>query len=184
MIPNDRAFNGNPSFEFDGKTFFRYHKLAQQGEYQFKINLVAKNSPYKQGIAVSFSTKPKFKGTLLINGVEFSPRNKHSIHVIGEELFNDNDLELKITIEEGFVSFSNASDILGDYREELSKFKGTSNKTLEHREYFTSGFTAANLYGNAFWIENVSENKKRVHCNDHKMDDDFDDLILDIEVKD
>ena len=45
---------------------------------------------------------------------------------------------------------------------------------------FTSGFSAANIYGNAFGVEKLSENLYRFHCNDHRMDDDFDDLIFDI----
>jgi len=38
------------------------------------------------------------------------------------------------------------------------------------------------MYGNAFWIEQLSDTCQRFHCNDHKMDDDFDDLIFDMEI--
>lgn len=186
MIPNDRAFNGKYFFEFDGKIFYRYQRIEKAGKYRLKIKLVSKNTPYKQGIAISFSTEPTFRGIILINGVPLLPvKKKHFAHVISEELFDCNELEIEILIEEGFLLFCNASDISEDYQEIFSKIQKIVNNPLErvNRENFTSGFSAGNLYGNAFWIENITKNKYRFYCNDHRMDDDFDDLIFDLEVK-
>lgn len=42
---------------------------------------------------------------------------------------------------------------------------------------FTSG-----SFGNAFWIEKLSPTHSRFYCNDHEYDDDFDDLIFEVEV--
>ena len=44
-------------------------------------------------------------------------------------------------------------------------------------------FSAGHLYGNAFWMEQLSDNRYRFYCNDHRMDDDFDDLIFDLEIE-
>ena len=35
-------------------------------------------------------------------------------------------------------------------------------------------------FGCAFWIEELTENHLRFHCNDHEYDDDFDDFIFDM----
>ena len=32
------------------------------------------------------------------------------------------------------------------------------------------------------YIEQIGENKLRFYCNDHEIDDDFDDLIFDMEI--
>ena len=32
-------------------------------------------------------------------------------------------------------------------------------------------------------VEAFSKNLYRFHCNDHRMDDDFDDLLFDLEIK-
>ena len=184
MIPNDRTFNGNYYFQEDGKTFYRYYKLEINGRYQLKLRYISKNSIYKQGIAIGFTTEPKFKGYLRINDVSIDvPRKKHFYHIISEEVFVNNELQIELYIKDGGIVFSSASNIFGDdIIEQISQMTG-KNKAEIAKDVFTSGFSAVNRYGNAFWIEEISEKHYRFHCNDHEMDDDFDDFIFDVEIE-
>jgi len=186
MLPNDRAFNGNYFFQENGKTFFRYQRIEKKGKYQLKIKFISTNSSCQQGIAIKFSKKPEFKGNVLINGVSLSkPKKKHFTYVIREGIFENNEFRIDLLVEEGFIAFCNASDLLGDYPglvEKVAEMTGKNPEQFEDKG-FTSGFSAANMYGNAFWIESITPSCYRFHCNDHKMDDDFDDLIFDLEVE-
>ena len=66
--------------------------------------------------------------------------------------------------------------------EQISAQTGRSREQFRGCSY-TSGLSAGFLYANAFWIESFSKNHYRFHCNDHQMDDDFDDLIFDLEIE-
>lgn len=186
MIPNDRAFNGKNFFQENGKNFFRYERIEKKGKYTLKLKFIAVNSPYKQGIAIRFSRNPEFKGKILINGIRLTkPRKKHLSYIIREGLFTDNEVKLEILIEDGFIAFCNASNLLADYSDLPNKMTEMIDKKSEQFESkgFTSSFSASHMYGNAFWVEPLSENCYRFYCNDHQMDDDFDDLIFDLEVE-
>ena len=45
----------------------------------------------------------------------------------------------------------------------------------------TESFTGGS-YANAFWIEELGGCVYRFHCNDHEMDDDFNDFVFELEV--
>lgn len=185
MIPNNRAFNGHETFEEDGKVFYRSYKIKNQGQFQLAINVIAINSTYRQAIAFSLSKSPKFKGTLFINGEEFIPEKKKINYIMPVLLPNKSEIIMELDVGEGFIRLANASDFLDDYPELIEKISQQTGKSRDQfrGNSYASGFTAANLYGNAFWVETLSENCYRFHCNDHKMDDDFDDLIFDLAVK-
>lgn len=90
---------------------------------------------------------------------------------------------MDLDVLDGYFVLANASDYLDDYPaliDRLSQQTGRSREQFRGNSY-TSGFTASNLYGNAFWVEELSKNLYRFHCNDHRMDDDFDDMIFDLE---
>ena len=188
MIPNGRAFNGKETFEADGKTFYRSWKISHQGEFRVVIQVKEIHSTYKQGIAFSLSSNPAFKGVIRINGQNWPiDRRKRMNHVIPVSLDVPYvQLVLDLDIQEGYLWIANASDFLDDYPELIAKVSAQTGRTREQFRgcTFTSGFSAANMYGNAFWIETLAENKFRFHCNDHEMDDDFDDLIFDLEIED
>ena len=156
MIPNSKAFNGNSFFEHDGKTFYRWYPVCKSGAYQLRFTVVSTNSAHRQGIALFFSD---FSGQLLLNGkplpVPTSPL-KHYTFKEGE--MPDNECRLSVQAESGSLIIGNASE-----RTET----GT----------FTCG-----AFGCAFWIEQKRENILRFYCNDHEYDDDFDDLIFDLEI--
>lgn len=184
MIPNDRAFSGRETFEEDGKIFYRFYKFGMQGKFQMKIQVISINSDYHQAIAFSLSTDPKFKGTLLINGQRFVPEKKKINYVMPVKLPDNIEIIMDFDVVEGYIYLANASDFLDDYPEIIEKISAQTGRSREQFRgcSFTSGFSAANMYGNAFWVEVLSDNRYRFHCNDHKLDDDFDDLIFDVEV--
>ena len=182
MIPNDRSFNGAATVEDEGKTYYRFLK---QGVFRLVIRVVAINSSYKQGIAFSLSKSPPFKGEISINGQKWPIDKKRIIRVIPVSLDEQHDLiMMDVDIKNGYLRISNASDFLDDYPELIEKISMQTGRTRDQfrGSSFTSGFTAAHMYGNAFWIEPISSNSYRFHCNDHKMDDDFDDLIFVMEI--
>lgn len=186
MIPNDRAFNGKETFEADGKIFYRSWKIHRQGKFRLVMKVKEIRSSYKQGIAFSLSTSPAFRGTICINGQNWTiDKKKRMNHVIPVSLDAPyNHIVMDMDIQDGYLRIANASDYLDDYPDLIAKVSAQTGRTREQFRgcTFTSGFSAANLYGNAFWMQSISDNCHRLHCNDHKMDDDFDDLIFDLEI--
>lgn len=187
MIPNNRAFNGRDTVEMDGKVYYRSYRIDKQGKFRVKIHIVSINSNYNQGIAFRFSTVPKFKGTLSLNGERFVPEKKqHQNYIFPVAIPEHDHIVMDLDIVDGHLILANASDYLDDYPdliERISKQTGRTREQFRGNSY-ASGFTAAHLYGNAFWIEALSDNCYRFHCNDHRLDDDFDDLIFDMELGD
>jgi hypothetical protein len=186
VIPDNRAFNGGETFEENGKTFYRSYKIEKNGTFELKVTIVSIDSMYRQAIAFNLSSKPKFKGTLVINGEKFTPPKKQQFYVMPVAFPNKTEITMDFDIFEGYVSISNASDFLDDYPELIGKISAQTGRTREQFRgcSYTSGFTAGYLYGNAFWMEQISNTQYRFHCNDHKLDDDFNDLVFDLEVRD
>lgn len=186
MLPNNGAFYGKEFYECDGKVFYRSHKIDRHGKFRLKIQVVSINSPYRQAIAFILSTAPKFKGTILINGQKFTPQKRKNIDYIMPVAFPDKtEITMELEVEEGYICIANASDFLDDYPDLIEKISAQTNRMRDQFRgcSYTSGFSPGLLYGNAFWMENLSETCWRFYCNDHKMDDDFDDLIFDVEME-
>ena len=184
MLPTNKAFNGRQSIEVDGKTYYRSYKIEQQGKYRLIIRIISINSDYNQGIAFNFSKTPVFKGTLFLNGQKFVPEKKQRYYIIPVAWPEKSEIVMDLDVLNGFFVLANASDCLDDYPaliERISQQTGRPRELFRGNGY-TSGFTASNLYGNAFWVEAFSKNLYRFHCNDHQMDQDFDDLIFDLEI--
>ena len=184
MLPNDRTFDGKEFFIYDGKVFRRSYKIENQGKFQLKFKVVSIDSEYRQAIAFGLSANPKFKGTILINGQKFQPENKRLNYILPVSFPDMAEVHMDFDIKEGNVLIANASDFLDDYPQLIHQISKQTGRTREQFRgcSYTSGFTATNLYGNAFWVESLCENRYRFHCNDHKMDDDFDDLVFDLEI--
>ena len=183
MIPDVRVFNGKPFLEAEGKVLYRYKTIAQTGDHAWRIRFLSVDSPYKQGVA--FNLSRTFKGKLFLNGKRLAKPKKasESLMVFEEGSFPDNSFEFRLSVEEGSVSISCASDMLGDYCD-LDRLSALLKKDASPTRSYVSGFTAG-AYGNkcnAFWIEPLSESRYRYHCNDHAADDDFDDMVFELEI--
>lgn len=185
MIPNNRAFQGCESVEEEGKVYYRSYKIEKQGKVRLKIRVNSIHSKYRQAIAFSLSNDPKFKGSILIDGHRFKPEKKRLNYVLPVALPDEGEIVMDLEITEGYIRLANASDFLDDYPELIEKISAQTGRTREQFRgcSYTSGLSAGILYGNAFWIENLCDNLYRFHCNDHQMDDDFDDMVFELEIE-
>ena len=55
MIPSDKAFDGKPFYEYDGRMYYRWYSLKIDKPYIVKFKLVDTKSTNNQGIALFFS---------------------------------------------------------------------------------------------------------------------------------
>ena len=186
MIPSQRTFANRECVEEDGRMYYRYYKIEKQGRFRLKIRVISINSPYFRGIAFSLSSSPKFKGTLLLNEQKFKLDRKQFVYVMPVSLPDRNEIVMDFDVAEGHILLSNASDFLDDYPELIEKVSAQTGRTREQFRgcTYVSGIAPGFLYGNAFWLEKLSDDLYRFHCNDHKMDDDFDDMIFELEIGD
>lgn len=156
MIPCDKAFGGKSFFEFQGRTFYRWHYIRKLGDYTLRLKIISTNSPHGQGVAICFS---KFQGTLVINGQVLPiPKKRFGHYIVKDGDAPDNTFDLELHVESGCIFLGNASE-----RKEI----GT----------YTCG-----SFANAFWIEEFAKDSFRFHCNDHEPDDDFDDMIFEMTI--
>lgn len=121
-----------------------------------RFSFISSNSFFEQAIVVSLDDD--FQGSIYLNGKNMKiPNSRFPKFVFWKETAPVQ-FEIAVTIENGFLAICNGSDPFGD------------KKICRH----LSG-------GCAFFIEKLEDNKLRFHCNDHENDDDFDDLIFDLE---
>lgn len=156
MIPNNIAFNGKSYYEHDGKIIRRWYTIDKDGHYDIIIRIISTKSNHMQGIALFFND---FRGTLRLNGVSLPVlKGKFKHYVFRENQIQADGLTLSVLAEKGHLVLANASQTLGN------------------------GHFECGAFGCAFWTETIAENHFRFHCNDHEMDDDFDDLVFDLEI--
>ena len=199
MIPNGNAFDGKHFFEHNGILYYRYRTFNKK-HTRIKIEVVSSNSPCKQGIAIATSVDPLFKGKVLFNGEEIAElvdfqkkiikkKKKHKmVFVIDENALSIPEVIIDFYVDEGEVFFGNASDLVGDYPGIIEKVSQQTGKTPDQfiTYCYTSGIVPSYPLqsGNSFWIETIEEGYLRFHCNDHHMDDDYDDFIFDMIIID
>lgn len=115
MIPNNRAFNGRETFEEKGKIYYRSYKIDRRGKFRLKIRIRSINSMYRQGIAFSLSSDPKFKGSIMINGQTFVAEKRKTNYVMPIALPDQSEIIMDLNVMEGNIRIANASDFLDDY---------------------------------------------------------------------
>ena len=166
----------------DGAQAFRALRIDMQGSYMMEVKICSTNSPYKQAIALKLRGEPSFRGTVSLNGLPLSANRKRLVHVVPVNPTQDNKFILDAVVENGRLMISPASDILGDYPGILDKIAAQTGKPLSSlpSDSFTSGFSAANMYGTGLITEVLSPNAIRCYCNDHIKDNDYDDMVFEI----
>lgn len=153
MIPSDKTFNGKTFYEYDGKTYYRWYNLKIEKPYVVSFRLISSSSANKQGIALFFSD---FNGELYINNQKVKNLRGFKHYLFKAQDFENEALKLHVYPQDGFLFFGNASE-----------------------NPKTTGYECG-AFGCAFWIEPISPDINRFHCNDHEYDDDFDDLVFDM----
>lgn len=156
MIPFSVLFDGKWEMEYKGKNIFKSFRFYQKGDFLFKFEYVESNSHLDQAITLHFID---FNGKIFLNGEETKTKNKRFPQINMWEGENKSSFELRLIIDEGFVALANSTQV------------------SEGSIYYDSL-----VFGCAMFYEMLSENKYRFYCNDRDNDDDFDDLIFDLEI--
>lgn len=153
MIPNGRAFDGKESIVYEGKKYSRWYYVDRTGDYQLRFKIIFTKSSYKQGIALFFWD---FVGTVSLNQKELKNLKGFQHYAFWQDEISNGEFALDVHLESGKLTLGNLS--------------------LDEQGVSHCGEPCC-----AFWIENLAKNHLRFHCNDHEADDDFDDMILDLE---
>jgi hypothetical protein len=158
LLPFREMFNNKKSFEVDYKGkivngFFSYNHV---GKNLLKFSFVSSKSPYLQAIIMSLS---QFKGNIFIDGKEVQiGKNKFAKLYFCEDT-TPNEFDVQVNLIDGVIAIGSGADSIGDKK----------------NFHYLSG-------GNAMVITKWGDNKYRFNCNDFENDDDFDDLIFDLEI--
>ena len=149
-------FGSKNQIEYKGRTINKYVKLTEPGEYVLRFTIIKNNSPFHQAIVLFFND---FQGEYYLNGAK-RPLPKGAFPK--ENFWTDTmpqTTEVALRIRKGNVVICNGSDPLG-------------TKQICH----------SLVWGCAIFLEKIGENSFRFNCNDHEIDDDFDDLIFEMEI--
>ena len=142
--------------EYKGKKINQCFVFDKKGEHILKFSLISSNSEYLQAIIIHWSS---FEGQLFINGEEVKKPKKRFPQTILDEKYAPKQFEIRVILHNGRFIICNGSDLLGD--ESIWR----------------------SLYGGcAMIIEEIGENHYRFYCNDHEIDDDFDDFVFEMEI--
>lgn len=158
LIPFTSQFTMQNSSEIDykGKKINRFYTYDRKGTHILRFTFVSTNSVNEQGITFHLS---RFKGEMYINGEKVKIRKSKFPQLIFEEKFAPKEFEVKVILEDGDITICNGCSV-----------PDRSNIWRSLSE------------GCAMIIEKLSEDSFRFHCNDVDNDDDFDDLIFDMQI--
>lgn len=159
MRPFNVLFEENCSdqIEYKGKTVYKYYKIDKPGIYNIQFTFLKSNSVYKQAIVLLFSD---FVGKCYLFNDEIDISKTRFPRLTFWEDTSPKEVNVKIKLNQGCILICNGSDLLGNKQICRTLYEGT-----------------------AICIEKTDDNKYRFHCNDHENDDDFDDLIFDMLIK-
>ena len=151
------AMANSDVIEYNGKKVHRFLKIEKPGEYLLKFKFISSNSQFSQAIDIHYGG---IKGNMYFLGENITKRKS----TFAQAIFFEDDIasrcfELELKLKEGWIAICNGSDRDGSKR-------GCS--TL--------------VEGCAMIIEEIKQNHYRFFCNDFENDDDFDDLIFELEI--
>ena len=157
MIPCDRTFNGHNTYEENGITFFRWYPFPMTGDYDLIIRFISTNSPHSQGIWLTRSTD--FSGTIMQDNVLLpSLKTTFAHHLFKADDYPGREFTLQVRSTRGGIVIANSSQLPD------------------------STIWDCAVCGYALWVEKIHENHYRFHCNDYDYDDDYDDLVFDVQI--
>lgn len=160
MKPFNVMFEEQHSQEiiYNGKLIKRYLAFDGCAYIRFTIENIEQNSNYTQAIVLSFEND--FRGRIVINGEEFKlPKSKFpQIHFWADMI--PQRIVVETEIAQGSVWLCGGADPLG-----------------------TKQLCSTLTYGSALYLESIRANQYVVHCNDFENDDDFDDLVFNMQIE-
>lgn len=154
------AEQDSSKIEYNGKKVNAFYSFDKKGIYKLKFSFISTNAACKQAVVFHLGD---FKGTLSVNGEKIKKPKGRFPQIIFEEGYKGCRLrkfEVQIEQKEGELVICNGS---ADAR--VPKICRSLNG------------------GCAMIIEEIEENRLRFFCNDYENDDDFDDLIFDLEIE-
>jgi len=158
MLPFSEQFMLENSFEINYKsnTVKAFHEINLIGNYQIELNFVESNSTCNQAIVLFVNN---FKGVIKLNdNVLNLPTDPFAKFVFWMDS-SPEIIHLNVFQEEGYLTICNGSDPIG-----------------------TKSICRCRTGGCAMIVKNISPDKYRFYCNDYENDDDFNDLIFDMEI--
>lgn len=149
----------------NGWIFYNGEKIQKRdiynllGKHKIKFTFISTNSSNEQCIVLSLFD---VKCDIYWNEKKYEiPKTKFPTLDISEKQFGK-EVILEIELNEGVISIYNGATK-----------KAGKLKIVEYA-----------VWGSAMRIEELSSTKKRYYCNDFENDDDFDDLIFEMEIMD
>ena len=146
--------------EYKGEVVYCLYPYNLKGKHKVKFKLIYSNPDEDRGITLS---RVNLKGKILYNDESFvEVKGMYAGVDIFEPYWKD-EKEVIIDLEDGFVGIMNG------------KFVTDSDGIR---------FLNCSLFWHAMKVEQISPTVTRFYCNDTEFEDDFDDLIFEMEVVD
>ena len=157
MIPCDRTFDGQNSYEENGITYYRWYVLKVTGNYRLTFHFISSNSPHPQGIWITRDSE--FSGTMMLGDEALPPLKSIFAHYLFKEKdYPEHQFTLHVRSTSGYIILANSSQLPD------------------------STIWDSAVQGFALWVEKLDEKRYRFHCNDQDYDDDYDDLVFDVTI--
>ncbi len=142
---------------YKGKTIHRFFKIKKPGEYLLKFKFNSSNSRFSQAIDVHYGS---LKGNMYFLGENITKKKS----TFAQAIFFEDDItsrcfELELKLKDGWITICNGSDTDGSKK-----------------------ICRSLVFGCAMIIEEIKQNHYKFYCNDFENDDDFDDLIFELEI--
>lgn len=143
--------------EYKGKKIHRFFKIEKPGEYLLKFKFISSNSQFNQAVDIHYGC---LKGNMYFLGENITKKKS----TFAQAIFFEDDIasrcfELELTLKDGSITICNGSDTDG-----------------------TKTGCSTMVFGCAMIIEEIKQNHYKFYCNDFEPDDDFDDLIFELEL--
>lgn len=167
MIKGDDILNfasmitqtGNDFILYNNEKIYIVDKYNLNGKHKVKFTFVSTNSLNEQCIVLSLFD---VKCDIFCNNKKYAPpKTKFPTLDIFEKYFGK-EFILDIDLQEGHIGICNGSIMKAGETELVTYFSRSC----------------------AMKIEELSPTKKRYYCNDYENDDDFDDLVFELEILD
>lgn len=142
--------------EYEGRKINAFYTFDKKGTYKFRFSFISTASFYRQVIVIFLEA---FKGNISINGKNVKLPKGRFPQLIFAEKDMPKQFEMEVTLQDGDLGIGN-----GSFDLQVPEIC----RTLDG--------------GCAMIIEELETNHFRFHCNDYENDDDFDDLIFDLEI--
>lgn len=148
--------------EYKGETIYAVYKYDLKGRHTIKFKLIKSNPNTERGLHFFVN---KFRGKIYDhNGKRIAkPKGVYASLMLTENVWKknkNNEFVLIIDLEDGYINIEN-----GLYKDDCQAFSVSS-------------------FWGAMKFEKISSNIFRFYCNDTELEDDFDDLIFEMEILD